>query len=87
MSTERKRIEEVFQIIEELIKENQSGIKAGAVADVLRARNAPSGMWQLRADFSELARDDRIQCNDVTGAWTLANASLKNAGEGEAGES
>ncbi len=80
MSTERRRIEEVFQIIEELIKENQSGIKAGEVADVLRARNAPSGMWQLRADFSELASEGRIQCDDVTGAWTLAHASLKNVG-------
>ena len=71
-------MEEVFQVIEELLEENKAGIKAGDVADVLRSRNAPLGMWQLRADFSELAEAGRIQCNDVNSLWTLADASLKN---------
>jgi|TARA_B110000977_G_scaffold191317_1_gene263259 hypothetical protein len=80
LSTERRRVVEVFQIIEDLIKENQSGVTAGAVADVLRGRNAPSGMWQLRADFSQLASEGRIQCDELSGTWTPVGAPLKNVG-------
>ncbi len=80
LSTERRRVEEVFLIIEELLKEKKSGIKAGDVADVLRSHNAPTGMWQLRADFSELAAAGRIQCDEVTSTWTLADTSLKDVG-------
>ena len=80
LSTERRRVEEVFLIIEELLKEKKSGIKAGDVADVLRSHNAPTGMWQLRADFSELAVSGRIQCDEVTSTWTLADTSLKDVG-------
>jgi hypothetical protein len=37
-------------------------------------------MWQLRADFSQLASEGRIQCDELSGTWTPVGAPLKNVG-------
>jgi len=81
LSIEDRTTEAVYAIIQQLFSEGKTAIRAGDVADVLRATNAPLGTWQLRAEFTKLEALNRISCDAETGDWHLTeNTSLKDAG-------
>ena len=74
MSIEHRRTEAVFAIVTELFADGRSSIRPGDVSEVLREQNAPLGLWQLRAEFSILEAEGRIECNAETGEWVLGKA-------------
>lgn len=81
MSTEQRRTELVYEVIQELFAEGKSSIRPGDVTTVLRDRNAPIPTWQMRGEFANLESQNLIQCDPETGHWHLTeNASLKDAG-------
>ena len=81
MSTDRRRTEAVYAVIKELFADGRSSVRPGDVNEVMRARNAPVGTWQMRAEFTKLEEADLIRCNEDTGEWVLTeNTSLKDVG-------
>lgn len=81
MSTELRRIEQVLEIVQELSQSAPEGFRPGDVAQVLRERNNPIGLWQLRADFNQLRDQGFIACDEATADWFMVNDVAKqNAG-------
>ena len=90
MTIDQRRSEEVFGIIEELFANGATSVQPGDVSTALRARNAPMGSWQIRAEFSALEVLERIVFDAESGTWHLAPsfrasaevepASLRDAG-------
>ena len=81
MSIERRRTEEVYSIIQELVADGLSSLRPGDVNSALRERGAPMGTWEMRAVFSELEQEGRLACDADTGDWHLIDStSLKDAG-------
>ena len=48
-------------------------MRVGEIADVLRAANAPTPVWQLRADCTALADAGRITLHAESGAWLVTS--------------
>ncbi len=84
MSLAHRRTEAVFSVLKELYENGKTDFRPGDVNTVLRERGEPLGTWEVRAEFTELERQNRIVCNEDTGMWHLAenaeNASLQDAG-------
>ena len=81
LSIERRRTEEVYDIIQELVANGKTALRPGDVNSALRERGAPMGTWEMRALFAELEQEGRLACDAETGDWHLTeNASLKDAG-------
>ncbi len=81
MSIEDRTHQTVYAVITELFAEGKTSIRVGDVADVLRARNAPIPVWQLRALFTDLESQGAISCNAETSEWQLTeNSPLQDAG-------
>ena len=78
MSTDRRRIEQVLSIIRDLAAAGQQQLTPGDVAERLRADNSPVPVWQLRADFNNLAEEGLIQLDQETSRWVIAVPSLKH---------
>ena len=54
MSIDKRRTEIVEAAIDEIIENGKAEFKPGDVADLLRDKNDPISVWQLRAEFSSL---------------------------------
>ena len=81
LSTDRRRVEQVLAIIRTLAAEDNRQVSPGDVADQLRADNWPVPVWQLRADFTQLAEEGLIELDSKTARWVLAaEQSLKDTG-------
>ena len=81
MSNEQRRTETVYGVIQDLFADGKTTVRPGDVNSVLRERGTPMGTWEVRAEFSELERDNRLECDADTGNWRLTeNASLQDAG-------
>jgi hypothetical protein len=72
MSIDSRRVEKVFSVIELIAKAGDGLVRVGAIADALRAENAPVAVWQIRADCTALAELGRIQLDPDSGAWVVA---------------
>ena len=55
MSIDRGRIEQVLFVIRDLTEQGRKQLTPADVAEQLRSDNSPIPVWQLRADFSQLA--------------------------------
>ena len=75
LSIERRRREIVQAAIEGLFEEGKSEFRPGDIAEILRERNDPMGVWQLRAEFSSLEEDGLIEYDQVKGFWRIRDAS------------
>lgn len=81
MSIDRRRIERVLSIIRDLAAEGSKRLTPADVAEQLRSDNSPAPVWQLRADFSQLAEEGEIELDQETATWQVsADESLKNTG-------
>ena len=81
MSIDRRRIEQVLSIIRDLAAEGSKQVTPADVAEQLRSANSPVPVWQLRADFSQLAAEGEIELDQETATWQVgADESLKNTG-------
>ena len=80
MSTDRRRIEQVLSNIRDLAAAGHQQLTPGDVAERLRADNSPVPVWQLRADFNQLAEEGLIQLDQETARWVIAEPSLKHTG-------
>lgn len=81
MSIDRRRIEQVLSIIRDLTADGSKQTTPADVAEQLRADNSPIPVWQLRADFSQLAAEGEIELDQETATWRMcSDRSLKNAG-------
>ena len=81
MSLAHRRTEIVFAVIQELVSRGHTALRPGDVNSELRKRGEPLGTWEVRAEFNELAKQNRLACDEDTGQWHLTeNANLKSAG-------
>lgn len=81
MSIDRRRIEQVLSIIRDLTANGSKRMTPADVAEQLRADNSPIPVWQLRADFSQLAAEGEIELDQETATWRMcSDQSLKNTG-------
>ena len=81
MSIDRRRIEQVLSIIRDLTADGSKQTTPADVAAQLRADNSPIPVWQLRADFSQLAAEGEIELDQETATWRMcSDRSLKNTG-------
>lgn len=81
MSTEKRRTETVYAVIQELFAGGKSSIRPGDVNGMLRERGTPMGTWEVRAEFTRLEQLNQLSCDAASGDWHLTeNASLKDAG-------
>ncbi len=80
MSIEKRRSEIVESAIDELIQQGKSTFKPGDVADLLRQKNEPISVWQLRAEFSLLEGKGVISFDTETAVWKRSQQSnIKSA--------
>ncbi len=70
LSIEKRRSESVESAIDELVQQGKSSFKPGDVAELLRQRNDPIGIWQLRSEFSLLEEKGAISFDTDTAVWT-----------------
>jgi hypothetical protein len=81
LSIDRRRIEQVLSIIRDLTANGSKRMTPADVAEQLRADNSPIPVWQLRADFSQLAAEGEIELDQETATWRMcSDQSLKNTG-------
>ncbi len=81
MSIDRRRIEQVLLVIRELTEQGRKQLTPADVAEQLRSANSPMPLWQLRADFSQLAAAGEIELDQETATWRIgSDQSLKNTG-------
>ena len=81
MSIDRRRIEQVLLVIRELTEQGRKQLTPADVAEQLRSANSPMPLWQLRADFSQLAAAGEIELDQQTATWRIgSDQSLKNTG-------
>ena len=65
-------------VIQELLADRDT-IRPGDVNSALRERGSPMGTWEVRAEFSRLEQEGRIQCDEDTGNWRLAENDMPDA--------
>ena len=82
MSFEKRRTDTVIGVINDLVAEGKSALRPGDVNSVLRDRGMPMGGWEVRAEFSRLEREGKLQCDAESGDWFIVvdDASLKDTG-------
>tara|TARA_B100000902_G_scaffold312952_1_gene303264 strand:+ start:205 stop:450 length:246 start_codon:yes stop_codon:yes gene_type:complete len=81
LSIDRRRIEQVLLVIRELTEQGRKQLTPADVAEQLRSANSPMPLWQLRADFSQLAAAGEIELDQETATWRIgSDQSLKNTG-------
>ena len=72
VSLDKRRIEIISTVIRELTEQGKKGVRPGDVAEKLRTSNCPIGVWQIRADFEQLAEDGFLELEHERGFWRLA---------------
>ena len=77
MSVERRRTDVVRSIVVELFESGRERIRPGDVNALLRERNAPLGTWEVRAEFSELARLGIIVLDEPSAEWLPGDLSIE----------
>ena len=78
MSIQKRQAETTFEIFKTLVGEGKADVRPGDIATVMRNRNSPMGVWEIRGLLSELADQGLITVNPETGAWMLAEATDTN---------
>ena len=80
MSIDKRRTEIVEAAIDEIIENGKAAFKPGDVADLLRDKNDPISVWQLRAEFSSLEEAGIIDFDSETALWKRKeSSSIKSA--------
>ena len=73
MSADSRRLDIAFSVMQDLASDGEGLVCVGGIADVLRAANAPTPVWQLRADCTALADAGRITLHAESGAWLVTS--------------
>ena len=80
VSIDKRRAETVEAAIDEIIENGKAEFKPGDVADLLRDKNDPISVWQLRAEFSSLEESGVIDFDSETALWRRnGSSSIKSA--------
>ena len=80
MSIDKRRSEIVEAVIDEIVENGKARFKPGDVADLLRDKNNPISVWQLRAEFSSLEGAGLIDFDSETALWKRKDSSnIKSA--------
>ena len=80
MSIDKRRTEIVEAAIDEIIENGKAAFKPGDVADLLRDKNDPIIVWQLRAEFSSLEDAGVIDFDSEAALWKRKeSSSIKSA--------
>ena len=80
VSIDKRRTEIVEAAIDEIIENGKAEFKPGDVADLLRDKNDPISVWQLRAEFSSLEESGVIDFDSETALWKRSGSpSIKSA--------
>ena len=80
MSIDKRRTEIVEAVIDEIVENGKATFKPGEVADLLRDKNEPISVRQLRAEFSSLEGAGLIDFDSETALWKRKDSSnIKSA--------
>ena len=80
MSIDKRRTEIVEAVIDEIVENGKATFKPGDVADLLRDKNDPISVWQVRAEFSSLEGAGLIDFDSETALWKRKeSSSIKSA--------
>ena len=72
VSLDKRRIEIISAVIRELTEQGKNEVRPGDVAEKLRSSNSPIGVWQIRADFTQLTDEGFLELEHKSGFWRLA---------------
>ena len=79
MSTDKRRTEIVEAAIDEIIENGKAEFKPGDIADLLRDKNDPISVWQLRAEFSSLEESGVIDFDSETALWKRSGSPSRKS--------
>ena len=80
MSIDKRRTEIVEAVIDEIVENGKATFKPGDVADLLRDKNEPISVWQLRSELSSLEGAGLIDFDSETALWKRKDSSnIKSA--------
>lgn len=80
MSIALRRKKIVQNAVEALVGKGLVEFRPGDIADYLRERNQPMGVWEIRGELSGLEADGVLENDAVTGAWRPAKQRARKAG-------
>lgn len=79
MTTDQRRIDAIYRIIQELAGERPE-FRPGDVASFLRDRGQPVPVWEIRGLLSRLEAAGLLSNDPVTGAWKLSGEPSRQVG-------
>ena len=80
MSIDKRGTEIVEAAIDDIIENGKAAYNPGDDADLLRDKNDPISVWQLRAEFSSLEDAGVIDFDSETALWKRKESSgIKSA--------
>lgn len=79
MSTDQRHTDVIYHVIQELAIQ-QPNFRPGDVANFLREKGQPSGVWEIRGELSKLEAAGLLKNDATTGAWSLAENVARKAG-------
>lgn len=80
MSLEKRQIDQVLTVIENLVAAGTTSFRPGHVADALRETAEPMGTWHIRSILSHLEQQGAIQIDPQTSHWSLRKDAKTSAG-------
>lgn len=80
MSIALRRKKVVLSVIEKLLGDGRTEFRPGDIADYLRERGQPMGVWEIRGELSNLEADGVIENDADSGAWRAAAQRSRKAG-------
>ena len=76
---DRKRTENLYTLICELVDAGQEQFRPGDLCALLRARNQPMGAWKVWREFSTLEGEGLIVMDPASAVWRRTGKSMANA--------
>ncbi len=71
MTTDRRHIDLVLRVFEELVASGATTVSPGDVGSRLRELGDPMGMWAIRRALTVLEAEAQITLDPPTGTWRL----------------
>tara|TARA_B100000686_G_C16698731_1_gene922092 strand:- start:1084 stop:1317 length:234 start_codon:yes stop_codon:yes gene_type:complete len=70
----RRETELILVTIQEMYNSNKTTFHPGDIAEILRKKNQPLGLWLIRAGCAQLTEQGVINLNSKTSLFELAKA-------------
>jgi len=79
LNTDRRRSDTIYAVIQQ-IAEDRPEFRPGDIADFLRDKGQPMGVWEIRAELSRLEAKGLLSNDANTGNWSLSTEASRKTG-------